>query len=55
MVIQQPLDAITRFGQSLFAEAARLRFTGDAGRTYRLQRDSDPAGPWITFAALVAP
>jgi hypothetical protein len=34
---------------------ARLRFTGDAGRTYRLQRASDPSGPWITFASLTAP
>jgi hypothetical protein len=36
-------------------EGARLRFTGDAGRTYRLQRASDPSGPWTTFATLTAP
>ena len=27
---------------------------GDAGRTYRLQRASNPSGPWTTFAALTA-
>jgi hypothetical protein len=36
-------------------EGAQLRFTGDAGRTYRLQRASNPAGPWTTFATLTAP
>jgi hypothetical protein len=40
---------------SFTPEGARLRFTGDAGRTYRLQRASDPAGPWSTFATLTAP
>jgi hypothetical protein len=25
-----------------------------AGRTYRLQRASDPSGPWSTFASLTA-
>jgi hypothetical protein len=40
---------------ALTSEGARLRFTGDAGRTYRLQRTSDPAGPWTTFAAFTAP
>jgi hypothetical protein len=40
---------------ALSTEGARLRFTGDAGRTYRLQRASDPAGPWSTFATLTAP
>jgi hypothetical protein len=40
---------------ALSSEGARLRFTSDAGRTYRLQRASDPAGPWTTFAALTAP
>jgi hypothetical protein len=34
---------------------ARRRFTGDAGRTYRLQRASDPSGPWTIFASLTAP
>lgn len=36
-------------------EGARLRFTGDAGRTCRLQRASDPTGPWNTFATVTAP
>jgi hypothetical protein len=40
---------------ALASEGARLRFTGDAGRTYRLQRASDLSGPWSTFAALTAP
>jgi hypothetical protein len=40
---------------ALSSEGARLRFTGDAGRTYRLQRTLDPSGPWSTFAALTAP
>jgi hypothetical protein len=40
---------------ALSSEGARLRLTGDAGRTYRLQRASGPPGPWITFAALTAP
>jgi hypothetical protein len=39
----------------LTSDGARLRFTGDAGRTYRLQRASDPSGPWVTFASLTAP
>jgi hypothetical protein len=40
---------------ALTPEGARLRFAGDAGRTYRLPRASDPSGPWSTFAALTAP
>ena len=40
---------------SLSSEGVRLRFTGDAGHTYRFQRASDPAGPWYTFANLTAP
>jgi len=27
----------------------------EAGRSYRLQRASNPAGPWTIFAALTAP
>jgi uncharacterized delta-60 repeat protein len=40
---------------ALTSAGARLRFTGDARRTYRLQRASGPAGPWTTFATLTAP
>ena len=40
---------------ALTSEGARVRFTGDAGRTYRFQRASDPSGPWTTFATLTAP
>jgi uncharacterized delta-60 repeat protein len=36
-------------------EGAQLRFIGDTGRTYRIQRASDPAGPWATLATVTAP
>jgi hypothetical protein len=34
---------------ALSPEGARLRFTGDVGRTYRLQLAASPDGPWHTF------
>lgn len=39
----------------LSPDGARLCFAGDAGRTYRLQRASNPAGPWTTSTVLTAP
>jgi hypothetical protein len=45
----------TAWTLALSPKGARLHFTGDAGRTYRLQRASDPSGPWTTFATLTAP
>lgn len=41
--------------QALSPERLRLRFTGDAKRTRRLHRVSNPAGPWTNFATLTAP
>jgi hypothetical protein len=51
--ITYPTSVVLSLASS--SEGARLRFTGDAGRTYRLQRARDPAGPWVTFAAVTAP
>ena len=52
---QVPYPTPVVLSLAVSSEGARLRFTGDAGRTYRLQRASDPSGPWTTFATLPAP
>jgi hypothetical protein len=40
---------------SLVPPNALLRFTGDKGRTYRIQRALDPAGPWSTLGTVTFP
>jgi hypothetical protein len=35
------------------ADGFRLRFAGDAGRTYRIERSPDLAPPWTTLDTLV--
>lgn len=49
---KDPMPTPVVLSLALSTEDARLRFNGDAGRTYRLQRATDPSGPWSTFANL---